>query len=321
MNDTDLATLVRDAVRDTRMTVPESDITRRARKLRTRRRVAAGGAVGAGLAATALAVATLAAPASSPAAGQAQKTAQLTAWTVTKDPGGVIDVTIRELKDPAGLQARLRADGVPATVSFSGPDPACRPYYPDYRFIPPQYLLALGKASTRSHPWTHSYDNGSVTVSVTGPADLTLALRPARMPRGTAFQMVALRGSVVAWGLVKTSPACTGLYRITGEDKRAAEPVVPGSGVAADVGLVSGYGVPGSSRATGGGRVPPCRVHGTESAAGFAGLRHRRPGSRRGEFCSGERRPVKPERRFERVRRAAADILAADLGAGRVHAV
>ena len=40
MNDTDLATLVRDAVRDTHMTVPESDITRRARRLRTRRRVA-----------------------------------------------------------------------------------------------------------------------------------------------------------------------------------------------------------------------------------------------------------------------------------------
>jgi hypothetical protein len=31
MNDTDLATRVRDAVRDTHMTVPESDITRRAR--------------------------------------------------------------------------------------------------------------------------------------------------------------------------------------------------------------------------------------------------------------------------------------------------
>ena len=208
MNDTDLATLVRDAMRDTHMTVPESDITRRARTLRTRRHVAAGGAVSAGLAA-ALAVAALAAPASSPATGHAQNTAQLTAWTVTKDPGGVIDVTIRELKDPAGLQARLRADGVPVNVSFSGPSPACDPYYPNYRYVPPMPRY-LGKPG--SYPWMQSYDNGSVIESVTSPSDLTLVLRPARMPRGTAFQIVALRGSVVAWGLVKTSPACTGLW-------------------------------------------------------------------------------------------------------------
>jgi hypothetical protein len=210
VNDTDLATLVRDAMRDTHMTVPEADITHRARRLRTRRRVAAGGAVTAGLAATALAVATLAAPATSPATGQAQ----LTAWTVTKDPGGVIDVTIHELKDPAGLQARLRADGVPVNISFSGPNPACDPYYPDYRYIPTLPIHYLGNPGN-FYPWTHSYDNGSVTMTVTSPADLTLVVRPARMPRGTGFQIVALRGSVVAWGLVKTSPACTGLCRIT----------------------------------------------------------------------------------------------------------
>jgi hypothetical protein len=206
VNDTDLATLVRSAMRDTHMTVTESDITRRARKLRTRRRVAAGGALSAGLTATAVAAATLAAPGGRPATGQAQNTAQLTAWTVAKDPAGGVDVTIRELKDPAGLQARLRAAGVPASVSFSGhTNPACHPYYPDGRFISPGYLLAFG------HPFIHSYDNGSVTVSVTSPADITLVLRPARIPRGTAFQIIARPDFVVAWGLVKTSPACTGL--------------------------------------------------------------------------------------------------------------
>lgn len=210
MNDTYLATLVRDAVRDTHMTVPEEDITRRARKLRTRRRAAAGGAAVAGLTASALAVATLPAPASSPA------TAQLTAWTVTKDPGGVIDVTIRELKNPAGLQARLRADGVPASISFSGPNPACHPYYPDYQYISPGYLLKAASISQPGKPWVHSYDNGSVTVSVTSPADLTVVLRPARMPRSTGFQIIALRGSVTAWGLIRTSPACTGLCRTPG---------------------------------------------------------------------------------------------------------
>ena len=60
-------------------------------------------------------------------------------------------------------------------------------------------------------------------------------------------------------------------------------------------------------------------MHRTQSAAGFAGLRFRRLGSCRGELCSSERRPVEPEHRLERVRRAAAGVVAADLGAGRVY--
>jgi hypothetical protein len=44
--------------------------------------------------------------------------AALAAWTVTKQADGDVRVTIRELlnPDPAGLQAALRADGVPAAV-------------------------------------------------------------------------------------------------------------------------------------------------------------------------------------------------------------
>ena len=82
---------------------------------------------------------------------------------------------------------------------------------------------------------------------------------------------------------------------------------------------MSGHEAPGSSRAAGGGGVSPRRVHGTQSAAGFAGLRLGHP-RRRGRFCSGGRGPAKPERRIERVRWAAAGIVAADLGAGRVYA-
>lgn len=39
-------------------------------------------------------------------------------WTVTTKPREQISVTIRELRDPAGLQRRLRADGVRASVRF-----------------------------------------------------------------------------------------------------------------------------------------------------------------------------------------------------------
>lgn len=212
MNDTDLTALVRDAVRDTHMTVPESDITRRARRLRTRRRVTAGGTAVAGLAATALAVTTLAAPASSPATGQAQNVAQLTAWTVTKEPGGDIDVTIRELKDPAGLQARLRADGVPAIVTFVDQRvPQCRP---DWRYY--RYLL--------EHP--HAKPRKIVTITPTivsnsSPADLMLlVIHPALLPHGDGLHIGANFGHRVGlgWSLVKTSPACTGLCRVAVED-------------------------------------------------------------------------------------------------------
>jgi hypothetical protein len=54
---------------------------------------------------------------------------QLAAWTVTQQADGTIKVTFREADDAAGLQRTLRADGVPASVTFTGhQNPACRPY-------------------------------------------------------------------------------------------------------------------------------------------------------------------------------------------------
>lgn len=56
-------------------------------------------------------------------------TARLAAWTVVRQPDGNVFVTIRELKDPAGLQRTLRADGVPASVTlFDQQNEACQPY-------------------------------------------------------------------------------------------------------------------------------------------------------------------------------------------------
>jgi len=90
---------------------------------RRRRAVAgryAGGLSAAGIvAAAALAVTTLV-PSGQPAGRTAghQHGAQLAAWTVVKQADGTVSVTIREFRDPAGLQLRLRADGVPASVIF-----------------------------------------------------------------------------------------------------------------------------------------------------------------------------------------------------------
>jgi hypothetical protein len=70
-------------------------------------------------------------PASHPATSQPG--VRLAAWSVVKQPGGDVTVTIRELYDPGGLQRELRADGVPAAVTFYGSHPhvSCRPYPAD----------------------------------------------------------------------------------------------------------------------------------------------------------------------------------------------
>ncbi len=48
-----------------------------------------------------------------------QPAVQLTAWTVVTQANGNVVVTIRELRNPGGLQHKLRADGIPASVIFS----------------------------------------------------------------------------------------------------------------------------------------------------------------------------------------------------------
>jgi hypothetical protein len=55
--------------------------------------------------------------------------AQLVAWTVARLADGNISITINQFKDPAGLQSTLRADGVPASVTFASQlNQACQPY-------------------------------------------------------------------------------------------------------------------------------------------------------------------------------------------------
>src|ERR1039457_1910827 len=49
---------------------------------------------------------------------------------VAVQPHGTVMVTIHALNDPAGLESKLRADGVPATVRFSNQNPRACLYYP-----------------------------------------------------------------------------------------------------------------------------------------------------------------------------------------------
>jgi hypothetical protein len=108
----DCLTTAKDCLTEVHMNTPLDTVVRHGRVRRWRRRLtglagAAAVAAGAVLAVTALA------PASH------QPTAQPAAWTVARQAGGAIHVTIRELSDPAGLQRKLRADGVLASVTFA----------------------------------------------------------------------------------------------------------------------------------------------------------------------------------------------------------
>jgi len=136
-------------------------------------------------------------PASHPAS---EPRAQLAAWTVARQADGSIQVTIRELRDPAGLQHRLRADGVPASVTFT-----------DRRNPAYQGYPGAGSPSQRQQLL-----NSVVTAPATGRD--VLVIHPAALPSGAGLQIYTLfqyhpgpRGSFqVAVGLVQASPQCTG---------------------------------------------------------------------------------------------------------------
>jgi hypothetical protein len=195
MNDNELITALREQRDKVPMNTPVDQIISRGRAVRARRRgPAVAGALGAA-AAVAFAV-SVALPASHPAS---EPRAQLAAWTVARQADGSIRVTIRELHDPAGLQRRLRADGVPASVTFTDQrNPACQGY------------PGSGSQSQRRHLL-------SSVASFAGGRDV-MVIHPSALPSGAGLQIYTLfqhypgpRGSFqVAVGLVQASPQCTG---------------------------------------------------------------------------------------------------------------
>ena len=197
MNDDELVMALREQRGNVPMNTPVEQIISRGRAMRVRRRVPRVAAALGAAAAAALAV-TVALPAGHPASAPG---AQLAAWTVARQADGNIQVTIRELRDPAGLQRTLRTDGVPASVTFTGQqNPACQGY-----------------------PFSGSQSQRRQLLNsvVTGPAagrDV-MVIHPAALPSGAGLQITALfrhypgqRGSFDGFSvrLVQASPQCTG---------------------------------------------------------------------------------------------------------------
>jgi hypothetical protein len=139
--------------------------------------------------------------------------AELAAWTVVKQPDGTIQVTIRELRDPAALQSLLRADGVPASITLIGQEnPSCRLYPPDpalQRKIVTPALRPFPPPSGAPGPGGPGPDAGVAVV---------LLIHPSALPRGVGLQFATSYTQVspgqahgtARLDLVYASPQCTG---------------------------------------------------------------------------------------------------------------
>jgi hypothetical protein len=144
--------------------------------------------------------------------------AALAAWTVAREPNGLVAVTIRELRDPAGLWRMLRADGVPANVRFLS-----------HSFTPTTSASAIPRAC---HP-PHMSDTANAHLQEkimpqVGPGAgapipsggaVVLTIRPSAIPRGIGLYLEAWAASSGAQtgpilslqtDLVLVSPPCTG---------------------------------------------------------------------------------------------------------------
>ncbi len=194
MNDDSLLAAARDPFTAFRMDIPVEQIVRRGRAVRARRRIPGIAGAAAAVAGAALAGIALL-PAGHPA------TADLAAYTVTKQANGTIEVTINELRDPSGLQAMLRADGVPASVTYiDQPNPSCQSYI---KGMPPGNAGDLMRNVIQVDPHSTSLRLFIHLAALPRDAGVSLGYE-GHGPSGNPNAVT------VSAGLVYASPQCTG---------------------------------------------------------------------------------------------------------------
>jgi hypothetical protein len=200
----DLITTVREPFAGVRMGAPVDAVVARGQAIRRRRRVRAiTGAVAAVAAASAL-VAVAALPGSRPAP------VNLTAWTVITQPSGTVAVTIRDLRDPAGLQRALRAHGVPAIVRFyppGSPMPGC------VTSVPSRLATIEGRVFVQPPAASHGR--------------YLLFIDPAAVPRTDKIAIEAVRGNGFSIGLVTQTGHCPPGSRPAGAGMSSTRPGHP----------------------------------------------------------------------------------------------
>jgi hypothetical protein len=216
MNDNELITAVRESVADIRTVTPVAHVISRGRAVRARRRIPGVAGTVAIAAGTALAVtALLSGHPGLPGSGRHPASAQLAAWTVARQVNGDIDITIHQLQDPAGLQSTLRADGLPVTVSFSGPplSASCQPYdtgrdalsaVAHFHTSDGSAYLVINPSALPSGTGVSIFDEPGAGVSLPSPHTPTHGQGP-----GRAAPPAGITGPL-AVGLVYASQQCTG---------------------------------------------------------------------------------------------------------------
>jgi len=225
MNDNDLITTARQAFTGVRFTTPEAQVVQRGRMVRARRRIPVATAALAVIGGTALALTGLL-PSSAQAGHRAG--AEPTAWTVVKQADGNIRVTIRELRNPSGLQGKLRADGVPASVTFARRiNPACRPYPRGTPGQPPHNTQLLHRVFPR--PYQHSHGlivrpgparsvvaHRSSNRLAISPNVAVIVIDPSALPANAGVQIATVSGgqrgvqAVEMPAVIYASQRCTG---------------------------------------------------------------------------------------------------------------
>ena len=116
---------------------------------------------------------------------------------MTKLADGSVRVRIIQLRDPAALQAKLRADGVPANVTGTGtPSGACRPY--------PASTVQLSAV----------FGGGTGATTDIGTATIIVVINPAALPHDAGIHIGGQFNSAGAGAstsnLVYASAGCTG---------------------------------------------------------------------------------------------------------------
>lgn len=194
MNDDELLTMVREQRTKVPMTVPVEQVIRRGHALRARRRIP--GLTGA-LAVAAAAVLSVTALSAHHASHQPG--VQLAAWTVAKRADGTVSVTVRELRDPAGLQRKLRADGIPARVIFDPKD------------LRPNLCIGyIGKVHVTPGMDPAALFRQVITRPMTRGLPQVIVIHPSALPRGAGVQIIIYPHHTTGISLVAASQRCTG---------------------------------------------------------------------------------------------------------------
>jgi len=205
MNDVDVLTAVKQSYAGVHLDVPLDVIVRRGRRLRARRRLPGlAGAAGA-VAALALAVAALVSGGGSARApGGSTGTQRLAAWTVVSQPGSSVKVTLQwpHIRDLAGLQDKLRGDGIPARVAHIG-------YLRSPLNVPGCHVF--GDWSTGPGGISYTRWHKIFYGPHTGPqSNYAFWVYRSAIPRGLGVLVDTYYDGTFGLYVVKASPQCTG---------------------------------------------------------------------------------------------------------------